>query len=68
MTRAEPVVTIPDLFGDEQRHIPLFEGASLLGVYGIWQRQGEVRHLVARRLVDMSHLLGRLNTHSRDFC
>jgi error-prone DNA polymerase len=37
-------------------------------VYGIWQRQGEVRHLVAKRLVDMSHLLGRLNTQSRDFC
>jgi len=43
-------------------------GAALLGVYGIWQRQGEVRHLVAKRLVDMSKLLGRLDTHSRDFC
>jgi hypothetical protein len=42
--------------------------APLLGVYGIWQRQGEVRHLVAKRLVDMSALLGRLDTHSRDFC
>ena len=42
-------------------------GAPLLGVYGIWQRQGEVRHLVAKRLVDMSALLGRLDTHSRDF-
>ena len=43
-------------------------GAPLLGVYGVWQRQGEVRHLVAKRLVDMSALLGRLATHSRDFC
>jgi error-prone DNA polymerase len=43
-------------------------GAALLGVYGIWQRQGQVRHLVAKRLVDMSALLGRLDTHSRDFC
>jgi error-prone DNA polymerase len=43
-------------------------GAPLLGVYGIWQRQGEVRHLVAKRLVDMSALLGRLDTQSRDFC
>ena len=43
-------------------------GAALLGVYGIWQRQGDVRHLVAKRLVDMSKLLGRLDTHSRDFC
>ena len=42
--------------------------ASLLGVYGIWQREGAVRHLVAKRLVDMSHLLGKLDTRSRDFC
>jgi error-prone DNA polymerase len=42
--------------------------APLLGVYGVWQRQGEVRHLVARRLVDMSMLLGRLDTRSRNFC
>jgi error-prone DNA polymerase len=43
-------------------------GASLLGVYGTWQCQGEVRHLIAQRLVDMSHLLGDLQTASRDFC
>jgi len=42
--------------------------AHLLGVYGVWQREGEVRHLVAKRLVDMSHLLGNLDTRSRDFC
>ncbi len=43
-------------------------GASLLAVYGVWQCQGEVRHLVAQRLVDMSHLLGGLQSRSRDFC
>jgi error-prone DNA polymerase len=42
--------------------------APLLGVYGVWQREGEVRHLVAKRLVDLSHLLGGLDTRSRDFC
>jgi error-prone DNA polymerase len=42
-------------------------GASLLGVYGIWQREANVRHLVAKRLVDMSYLLGELSTSSRDF-
>jgi error-prone DNA polymerase len=36
-------------------------GASLLAVYGVWQRQGEVTHLVAQRLVDLSHLLGSLD-------
>ena len=43
-------------------------GASLLAVYGTWQCEGEVRHLVAQRLVDLSHLLGGLTTISRNFC
>jgi error-prone DNA polymerase len=42
-------------------------GASLLGVMGVWQCEGEVRHLVAQRLVDMSHLLGELPSMSRNF-
>jgi error-prone DNA polymerase len=41
--------------------------ASLLAVYGIWQREGEVRHLVAKRLVDLSHMLGDLVVASRNF-
>ncbi|CAJ3067859.1 error-prone DNA polymerase [Burkholderia pseudomallei] len=43
-------------------------GASLLGVYGTWQEEGGVRHLVAQRLVDLSPLLGELVAESRDFC
>jgi error-prone DNA polymerase len=42
-------------------------GATLLGVYGQLQVEGEVVHLVARRLVDLSAWLGRLETSSRDF-
>ncbi|MBK1615043.1 error-prone DNA polymerase [Rubrivivax gelatinosus] len=42
-------------------------GSTLLTVYGIWQREGEVRHLVARRLVDHSALLQGLAARSRDF-
>ncbi len=45
--------------------------SRLLAVYGVWQRDeetgGEVRHVVAKRLVDMTHLLGELTTSSRDF-
>jgi error-prone DNA polymerase len=41
--------------------------SSLLAVYGRWQRQGEVCHLIAQHLVDMTPLLGRLVTGSRDF-
>jgi error-prone DNA polymerase len=40
---------------------------KLLAVYGAWQRQGEVRHLIAHHFKDLTPLLGRLATHSRDF-
>jgi error-prone DNA polymerase len=33
----------------------------------VWQCEGEVRHLVARRLEDHSSLLAGLATRSRDF-
>ena len=59
------VIVWPSLV-EQQRHEVL--NAPLLGVYGIWQKEGEVRHLVAKRLVDMSHLLGGLHAPSRDFC
>jgi error-prone DNA polymerase len=38
-----------------------------MAVHGVIEREGEVVHLVARRLVDESALLGRLVTRSRDF-
>ena len=41
--------------------------AKLLGVYGTWQREGEVRNLIAQHLVDLTPLLGRLAAPSRDF-
>jgi len=41
--------------------------SSLLGVEGKIQREGEVVHLVARRLTDHSWMLGRLAAPSRDF-
>jgi error-prone DNA polymerase len=42
-------------------------GSRLMTVYGVIEREGEVVHLVARRLVDHTALLGRLMTRSRDF-
>jgi error-prone DNA polymerase len=36
-------------------------------VYGVLERQGEVAHLIAGRLRDMTPLLGDLMTQSRDF-
>ncbi len=43
-------------------------GSTLLAVYGIWQTDGKVKHLIAKRLVDRSELLGTLRSESRDFC
>ncbi len=48
------LVIWPQLFEAERR---LILSASMLGVSGVVQREGEVVHLVARRLVDLSPLL-----------
>jgi error-prone DNA polymerase len=50
----------------EKQHAVLLQ-SRLLAVYGTWQREGEVRNLIAGHLVDLTHLLGRLATVSRDF-
>jgi len=50
---------------DRQRRELL--GSRLLAVYGKVERQGEVVHLIAGRLVDLTPLLGQLQTRSRDF-
>jgi error-prone DNA polymerase len=42
-------------------------GSRLLEVHGKLQREGLVTHVVAKRLVDLTPLLGSLVTHSRDF-
>ena len=42
-------------------------GSKLLAVEGVIQKEGDVVHLVAHRLVDHTPLLGKLATVSRDF-
>ena len=41
--------------------------SRLLTVHGVWQREGAVTHLIAGKLFDHSHLLGKLAVASRDF-
>ena len=48
-----------------QRRVLL--GARLMAVHGHVEREGEVIHLIAGKLIDHSRLLGRLLTRSRDF-
>ncbi|WP_151446996.1 error-prone DNA polymerase [Lacisediminimonas profundi] len=58
------VIVWPSLVEQQRKELL---GASLLGVYGIWQSERGVRHLVAKRFVDLSWMLGQLATSSRDF-
>ncbi|HET9701771.1 MAG TPA: error-prone DNA polymerase, partial [Burkholderiales bacterium] len=58
------VIVWRDLVENQRRELL---GSSLMGVSGVIERQGEVVHLVARRLADHSRLLGRLTARSRDF-
>jgi error-prone DNA polymerase len=58
------VVVWRDL-GERQRRELL--GSRLLAVYGVLERQGEVAHLIAGHLKDLTPLLGDLVTQSRDF-
>jgi error-prone DNA polymerase len=67
-TGAVNVIVWPKIAETQRK--PLL-GASLLTVYGQWQRQGEgeeaVMHLVAARLIDHTPLLKGLVSRSRDF-
>ncbi|MBU6491205.1 MAG: error-prone DNA polymerase [Burkholderiales bacterium] len=62
------VIVWPDLVERQRKELL---GTRLMAVHGVWQCTGEgehmVRHLVARRLIDLSPLLGRLATPSRNF-
>ena len=41
--------------------------SRLLAVHGIWHRDGDVKNLIAGRLEDLTPMLGRVTTESRDF-
>ncbi len=58
-------IVVYSRLADRQRRELL--GARLLGVFGQIRREGEVAHLIAGRLVDLSAWLGSLETVSRDF-
>ena len=51
--------------GERQRRELL--GSRLMAVYGTVEREGEVVHVVAGKLVDLTPMLGALQTRSRDF-
>jgi error-prone DNA polymerase len=63
-TGAINVIVWPNVV--EAQRKPLL-ASTLLTVFGIWQCQGAVQHLVAKTLIDHSSLLQGLATHSRNF-
>jgi len=58
------VIVWPGLVESQRRELV---GAPLLGVYGTWQSHQGVQHLLAKRLVDLTPLLGKLVVSSRNF-
>ena len=42
-------------------------GATMVAVHGQTQREGDVVHLIARKIEDLSWMLGELSTQSRNF-
>ncbi|SDU98074.1 error-prone DNA polymerase [Pseudomonas mucidolens] len=69
-------VTLEDEFGNvnvvvwrdlAERQRQVLVGSSLLKVEGRWEAVGEVRHLIAGRLSDLTPLLAGINVRSRDF-
>ena len=58
------VICWPNLVEQQRKELM---GATLLEVYGEWQCERSVRRLVAKRLVDLNHMFGKLDTRSRNF-
>ncbi|MEC4718097.1 hypothetical protein RY831_02965 [Noviherbaspirillum sp. CPCC 100848] len=61
LTGTTQVIVWPSLIEKQKREVL---DATLLTVYGVWQRDGASMHLIAKRLVDHTALLGALNTLS----
>jgi error-prone DNA polymerase len=69
-------VTLEDEFGNlnvvvwrdlAERQRQVLVGSQLLKVDGRWEAVGEVRHLIAGRLSDLTPLLAGIHVRSRDF-
>jgi error-prone DNA polymerase len=67
-TGAINIIVWPDMLAQFRKEVLR---SRLMTVFGTWQRDeqtsGQVMHLIAKRVIDHSHLLGQLATESRDF-
>lgn len=58
------VIVWPGLAENERQ---LVRNAQIMGVFGVWQKEGNVHNLIAKKLVDYTDLLGQVSLKSRDF-
>lgn len=58
------LIVWPNMFEQNRR---IVMGARMLGLYGQVQREGEVVHIIAKKLVDLSPLLSSLSGRSAPF-
>jgi len=63
-TGAANLIIWPTVFEAQRRAIV---GASMMGVWGRIQREGEVVHLIARRVTDLSGMLGSVGDRDAGF-
>lgn len=58
------VIVWPDM---AEANRQLLRNAQIIAVFGVWQKEGNVNNLVAKRVVDYTPLLGDIQVKSRDF-
>lgn len=58
------LVVRPQILERQRREVL---ASRLLGAYGTWQSQSGVQHLIVGRLIDLTPMLGELETTSRNF-
>ena len=61
---AANLINWPRMFEQNRR---IVMGARMLGLYGQVQREGEVVHVIAKKLIDLSPLLGSLGRQGSAF-
>lgn len=58
------VIVWPDMARENRQ---LLRNAQIMAVFGVWQKEGNVHNLIAKRVVDYTPLLGDIQLKSRDF-
>jgi error-prone DNA polymerase len=58
------VIVWPDM---AEKNRQILREAQIMAVFGVWQKEGDVYNLIAKRIMDYTFLLGEIQLKSRDF-